>query len=106
MTGGSQFVYLYAIATAALYGAIMPLILAVGMAGMLGLMFLADGQWDEPGSQWIISITIALVVPVCAFAGHAMASGLRSNAIAQGRHLELKQDEIRFKERTDTKSIR
>ncbi len=100
MTGGSQFVYLYAIATAALYGAIMPLILAVGMAGMLGLMFLADGQWDEPGSQWIISITIALVVPVFAFAGHAMASGLRSNAIAQRRHLELKQDEIRFKERT------
>lgn len=100
VSGGSQFVYLYVIATAALYGTMIPLILAVGMSSIVALTFLAIVPVGDGGVHWAMTTTVALVIPIFAFAGNALGSGLRSSAAAQRRIVELEQDEAKFKERT------
>lgn len=100
INGGNQFIYLYAIATAALYGVILPAILALGMSAVVGMAFLAAAPFNEVGTHWAIIATVAAVIPIFTLAGNALGRGLRSNAAARRRMLTLEQEEIKFKERT------
>ncbi len=100
VTGGSQLIYVYAIATTALYGTMIPLILAVGMSSIIALTFLAIAPVADAGVHWALTATIALAIPLFAFAGNALGSGLRSNAAVQRQMARLEQEEVKFKERT------
>jgi len=100
VNGGNQFIYLYAIATAALYGTIVQIMLALGMSAVVGMTFLAAAPFTEVATHWAITMTVAIIIPVFTLAGNALGRGLRSNAAARRQMLELEQEQIKFRERT------